>query len=360
VHSDQATDSPSAAAATAVAPQGRALDEDEFDEESLDEEDLDSGEIEIEPAASRANDDDKAAHEAPPPPPDASALPEVPAQPRRRAWFEDFFNDDYLRTVRSPTEGQVARQCDFIIEALGLAPGATILDVGCGLGLHAIELTGRGYLVVGLDLSLPMLSRASDEAQDRGLKINFLHGDMREMTFEGAFDAVLSWGTTFGYFDDDSNRRVASRMRRALKPGGKLLLDVTNRDHVLRTQPNLVWFEGDGCVVMEETSLNYFSSRLQVKRTVILDDGRQRDARYSIRLYALHELGQLLHQEGFRVAQVSGLEATKGVFFGAASPRLIVLAERRAGKSNTGTSQQLEAATPPPPQKGLCGEPDSE
>ena len=360
MHSDQATDSLSAVVVIAVAPQGRALDEDEFDEESLDEEDLDSGEIEIEPAASRANDDDKAAHEAPPPPPDASALPEVPAQPRRRAWFEDFFNDDYLRTVRSPTEGQVARQCDFIIEALGLAPGATILDVGCGLGLHAIELTGRGYLVVGLDLSLPMLSRASDEAQDRGLKINFLHGDMREMTFEGAFDAVLSWGTTFGYFDDDSNRRVASRMRRALKPGGKLLLDVTNRDHVLRTQPNLVWFEGDGCVVMEETSLNYFSSRLQVKRTVILDDGRQRDARYSIRLYALHELGQLLHQEGFRVAQVSGLEATKGVFFGAASPRLIVLAERRAGKSNTGTSQQLEAATPPPPQKGLRGEPDSE
>lgn len=291
----------------------------------------------------------------PPPPPDASGarsgpLTPPPAPPASdgtgaaadpaelRPWFETFFNDDYLRTVRPPTPREVGRECDFI-EALFEAPrGATILDVGCGLGLHAIELTRRGYLVVGLDLSLPMLSRAADEAQDEGLLINFLHGDMRDMTFGGSFDAVLCWGTSFGYFEEAGNRQALDQIHAAVKPGGKLLLDIVNRDHVIREQPNLVWFEGDGCVCMEESRFDYFQSRLHVKRTVILDDGRQRESHYGLRLYAPHEIGTLLSSRGFRTKSVSGRMATPGVFFGADSPRMTILAERRSGATSSSDS----------------------
>ena len=309
----------------------------------------------------------------PPPPTTAGGLPPIPPAPepavgdstegvptakRRRPWFETFFNDDYLRTVPPPPDAHVRRQCDFIERSLSLERGATILDVGCGLGLHAVELSSRGYLVVGLDLSLPMLSRAADEAQDRGLKINFLHGDMREMSFDGAFDAVLCWGTTLGYFEDEVNKRVIERFYQALRPGGTLLVEVVNRDYVVRTQPNLVWFEGDGCVCMEETQYNYIKARLEVKRTVILDDGRQRETYYSIRLYAFHELGQLLHQQGFRVGSVSGHEAIPGIFFGADSPRMLVLAARRQDLGvRSPSARNLQVSTspdtpPPPPPEG--------
>ena len=277
-----------------------------------------------------------------------NAPPQAPGTPKRKPWFDDFFSDDYLRTVRAPTPKEVARECDAILAMLKLDPGAIILDVGCGLGMHAVELTLRGYIVIGLDLSLPMLSRAADEAQDRGIKINFLHADMREMVFEGGFDAVLCWGTTFGYFDDEGNRSVIERFYSALKPGGRLLIDVVNRDHVIQSQPNLVWFEGDGCICMEETDFNYYASRLNVKRNVILDNGRQHDRHYSIRLYALHELGQLLQTQGFRVVEVTGRYATPGVFFGAQSPRMIVLAERRLSARDT-PPPTLPSVPPPPP-----------
>jgi SAM-dependent methyltransferase len=298
---------------------------------------------------------------APPPPPDEKAATAAVAasQKRRRSWFETFFNDDYLRTVPAYPYKHVARQCDFIQEILKLPPGSTILDVGCGLGLHALELRSRGYLVVGLDLSLPMLSRAADEAQDRGVKINFLHSDMREMTFEGAFDAILCWGTTFGYFDDESNKKVLERLYQALKPRGLLLLDIVNRDFVVRQQPNLVWFEGDGCVCMEETQFNFIKDRLEVKRTVILDDGRQRETYYSVRLYTLHEIGQLMHHQGFRVASISGQEATPNVFFGADSPRMIILAERRAKKGEAKAKSDGKAKPPPaPPSQPPPDEPE--
>src|SRR5690606_32112803 len=87
-----------------------------------------------------------------------------PSKPRTHSWWEVFFDDDYLRTVRTPTPEQVNRQADFVQRRTGLKPGATLLDVGCGLGQMVIELTARGYLGVGLDLSLAMLSRASEEA----------------------------------------------------------------------------------------------------------------------------------------------------------------------------------------------------
>ena len=300
----------------------------------------------------------------PPPPPKPPAQTAIPPDAEtgkraRKKWWEEFFNDDYFRTVPLPQPRTILAESSFIVERLRLPPGSTILDVGCGLGLHAIELTRAGYNVVGLDLSLPMLSRAADEAQDQGLKINFLQADMRELAFESMFDAVYCWGTTFGYFDDDQNRLVVERLHRALKPGGLLLLDVVNRDYVTRSVPNSAWFQGDGCVVMEEMNCNYINSRLTVKRQVMLDDGRQNETVYTIRLYSLHELGQILHQRGFRVVEVSGRHATPGVFFGADSPQLIIVAERRPDaptgsskrpedpSSGSGESQQMTATREP-------------
>jgi len=79
---------------------------------------------------------------------------------------------------------------------------------------------------------------------------------------------------------------------------------------------------------MDEMQVDFFSSRLKVKRTVMFEDGRSRELDYSIRLYNLHEMGKLLHEAGFKVTEVTGHPAHPGVFFGSESPRLIILAER--------------------------------
>ena len=247
---------------------------------------------------------------------------------RVRPWWEEMFDDDLLRTVERLSEKQIISEAIFIEDRLGLQKGAIILDLACGEGRHAVELTRRGYKVVGYDLSLAMLARASDEAEEASQKINFLHGDMREMAFESMFDGVYCWGMSFGFFEEDKNFQVIQRIHRALRPGGVLLLDVVNRDFVAARQPSMVWFEGEGCVCMDEMQVDFITSRLKVKRTVMLDDGRSRELDYSIRLYGLHELGKMLHDAGFKVLEVSGQIATPGVFFGSESPRCVVLAER--------------------------------
>jgi SAM-dependent methyltransferase len=275
----------------------------------------------------------------PPPPPQApgasTQAPPEELRPRRRRrvkqWFEEIFDDDYLRTLPYLSARQTERESAFTAESLGLEPGAAVLDVGCGYGRHAMDLAGRGFQVTGIDLSLPLLIRAADAARRIGVAVNFVHGDMREMTFDQEFDGAYCLFTSFGYFDDDTNRKVAANLQRALKPGGRVLIELVNRDYITKDLPTRVWWQGEGCVVLEEVDFNYFSSRLQVQRSIIFEDGRQLEQEISIRAYSLHEIGKVLHHAGFRVIEVSGGLGLRGNFFGALSRQLIVLAEKKVG-----------------------------
>ena len=278
-----------------------------------------------------------------PPPVTAKAPPAPPAKvekpkdkgvgkdkpPKGKPWFVDLFDEDYLRTLPFLTPQATQAEAEFVMEAMQLAQGAQVIDIGCGYGRHAMELAARGLHVVGLDLSTPLLVRGGEEAHRRGLTINFIRGDMRELDFENQFDAAYSLFSTFGYFDDETNKKTLQNIARALKPGGKLLIEILNRDYVIADLPTRVWWEGDGCVVLEEVELNYFSSRIQVNRSVVFDDGRQLEQEISVRAYSLHEVGKLMHAAGFRVLEVSGGYQTRGRFFGNQSRHIIVLAERK-------------------------------
>jgi SAM-dependent methyltransferase len=275
----------------------------------------------------------------PPPPPKAKteSKPDVRAEDgakRPLAWYEDLYTGDYVKTHDRLEDNALRTEVDFIEESLGMEKHAVVLDLACGFGDHASELASRGYAVVGLDLSQSMLDEAARTVEQRKRQSagfvppTFVQGDMREMTYEEAFDGAYCWATSFGFFDDEKNLAVLHRVHRALRQGGMFLLDVVNRDYVAPRTPSLVWFEGRACVCMDDVYVDFITSRLRVKRTAMFEGGTSRELDYSIRLYALHELGKMLHDVGFRVLEITGHTAHPGAYFGTESPRLIILAER--------------------------------
>lgn len=291
---------------------------------------------EIEPESLPLPDEVSAPRKPPPPPPkaraEAKAVTDVPK--KGKPWWEDLFSEEYLRTHDRPDELLVQREVNFIEESLGMEKHAVVLDLACGSGDHTTELALRGYSVVGLDYSNGQLALAEQRSKQRTRAAmsstlpSFVHGDMRELGYVENFDGVYCWSTSFGYFDDEKNLGVLQSVHRSLKQGGMFLLDVANRDYVAKNTPGLNWFEGDRCVCMDDTYLDFFTSRLRVKRTAMFEGGLSRELDYSIRLYTLHEIGKLLHEAGFKVLEVTGHPAHPGVFFGSESPRIIVLAER--------------------------------
>jgi SAM-dependent methyltransferase len=264
------------------------------------------------------------------PPPPSSRANEKPkpelSPPGARKWWEEMFSEEFLRAIPILSPKQLDREVHFIDEALSVARGGRILDLACGAGQHAVELATRGYDVVGFDLSQSQLDWAAGLAQERGQRLQFTYGDMRDLSYNEAFDAVYSWNTSFGFFEEEKNVDVAQRVFRALRPGGRFLLDVINRDFVVEQQPGQTWFEGDGCVCIDDVSVDFITSRMKVKRTLMLTNGKNRECNYSVRIYGLHELGKILHDVGFKVLNVSGRPEMPGVFFGSTSPRIIILA----------------------------------
>jgi cyclopropane fatty-acyl-phospholipid synthase-like methyltransferase len=202
------------------------------------------------------------------------------------------------------------------------------LDVGCADGRHAIGLAARGVQVSGIATSVPFLLVANQMAQELGQTATFIKKDMREYVPANLLDAVICFGGTFGYFSDAENADQLRRFASWLAPGGKLLLEVMHRDYVVSQLPSRIWWEGNGCMVMDECYFQYSENRLLVKRNAAFATGKQRNYQLTIRAYTLREISDLAEAAGFRILSVSGSVYTPGAFTGQLSPAIILVLQK--------------------------------
>lgn len=242
-------------------------------------------------------------------------------------WYREFFDDLYLR-VYQPLEApeQVRREVDFIVKALDLPAGAKVLDLCCGQGRHSLELARRGFQVVGVDLSEALLYAARKRAESEGLSVTFLHCDMREIDFADEFDAVINMFTSFGYLESEAeDEKVLGRVAQALKSGGKFLLDVVNRDRLVRDFQAREWHAADeGWLVLEERTFDHLSGRMETRWVCVARDGVRYERLSSVRLYTASELRTMLERAGLKVTNLFG--DYDGSPYSWNSQRLIVVA----------------------------------
>lgn len=244
-------------------------------------------------------------------------------------WPVAFFDDDYLRIYRPQFKAErTEAETRFIAASLAAPAGGSVLDLACGFGRHAIGMAKLGYRVTGVDFSARYLEIAAADAADAGVQVVWRQGDMRHIGDERAFDAAYSYFTSFGYFGDDDNEQVLAEVSRAVRPGGRFLLEMANRDYLLAHPQQRTWTQReDGALLMEETSLELASSRI-VARQMLIDPqgGTQVTKEYSLRTYTCAELSALLRRHGFGVCAVSG--GATGEPYGVESRRLAIVAER--------------------------------
>ena len=224
-------------------------------------------------------------------------------------WYETFFGEDYLRLYEPIlTPGRTLRDVDGIVNLLALPQGSSILDLCCGHGRHAIPLAQRGYKVTGQDLSEVFLREAEKEGLAKGIHVNWLHGDMRNIPFENEFDAVINIFTAFGYLENqDEDQQVLKQVYKALKPGGLFLLEIMHREGLMRHfSPQMIERHPDGLIVLEERSFDLLTSRSEAKITMIYPDGQRKEYGHAARVYSLTELAQMLTTAGLQVKSYYG------------------------------------------------------
>jgi SAM-dependent methyltransferase len=227
-----------------------------------------------------------------------------------RPWYAGFFDDDYLRVFGQvlPDERTEA-EVNAVVERLGLAPGARLLDLCCGQGRHAVPLARLGYRVTGLDLSRHLLARAAGLAAAHGEAVGLVEADMRRLPFaDASFDAVLNLFNAFGYLEDDAQDELVLReVARVLAPGGRFLQELANREALVRG-----WHDSDvqrtaeGLVVLQERTLDLRAGRERVRYTLLHPDGRRTTRQHAMRLYTLTELEAMLGRAGLALLDVCG------------------------------------------------------
>ena len=243
-----------------------------------------------------------------------------------KAWHEDDAFWEAFGPIMFTEELRAAAPADVdaILELVDLPPGASILDLGCGVGRHALELARRGYQVTGVDRTAAYLAEAQKRAREEGLPGAFLTADMREFVRPAAFDVVLSLYTSFGYFEDAAdNKKVLVNVAHSLKPEGRFVLQLMGKEVLARIFQARNWREQDGTYFLQERTLSDNWGRMQ-NRWILIRDGTVQETNVSHWIYSAAELASLLTSSGFARVDIYG--DLEGASYDQAARQLVAVA----------------------------------
>jgi len=175
-----------------------------------------------------------------------------------------------------------------VVRALDLTASARVLDVPCGTGRIAKRLRVLGHDVVGVDIE----DRFVAVARDAGVPV--IRADMRTAVVRpSSFDAAFCLWGSFGYFDEEGNRRQSEALVDALVAGGRLLIDTLVADTLLPGfVPDAEWSVGD-VGVREHRRYDADTKRVETTWT-FTSEGTIATQATSVRIYAMEELTDLL------------------------------------------------------------------
>jgi SAM-dependent methyltransferase len=222
-------------------------------------------------------------------------------------WWEEMFSSDAWREVQrnwSAVEDAVD-QAERVIEALGLDDGARVLDVPSGDGRIALELGAAGYDVVGVDLIEAFVEAGRRDAERRRLEnVTLEVGDMRDLKYDAEFDAAICFWGSFGYFDEAGNLEQATAVARALKPGGRYLIDTPSLETLYPRFRERTWFQVGDTIVLQEANLVMGTGRVETEWILVRGGVADESHRTSMRVYSVHELTELLREAGFETFEL--------------------------------------------------------
>ncbi len=214
-------------------------------------------------------------------------------------WWPAFFEAGAADQMEAAQVKDNRGDAEWALSCLDLSAPASLLDVPCGEGRVSRELAAMGCLVTGVDFHGGLLEEARRRAQERRLSINFEQRDMRALTWENAFDGALCYFGSFGYFDEAGNRTFVEAVARALKPGGRFLVETQTLETLLPVFKSQLWHEHkSGVRLLHENSFDPHTSRIESTWTTTAGDGLEK-VRASLRIYSYRELRALFEACGF-------------------------------------------------------------
>ncbi|MFQ5420681.1 MAG: SAM-dependent methyltransferase, partial [Anaerolineae bacterium] len=205
--------------------------------------------------------------------------------------------------------GERAQQIEWLWRKLGLQPGHHLLDVTCGPGLYMTEMAKRGCRVTAVDFSPASIAYARNLAAAEGVagRCTIIQQDIREFVWGTAvYDAAILLYGQLAVFTRAEAAAILAGIAQALKPGGKLVVELLNQERVDK-EDSAWWFTDDTGLWGDAPFLHlgerfwHAEEATSVERFQILhlDTGRLDEILLCDQTYAVTEMVRLLKQAGF-------------------------------------------------------------
>jgi len=225
-----------------------------------------------------------------------------------------------------------------ILSVHGIEAPAKILDLCCGIGRHTVALAKRGFQVIGVDFSPKFLAYAQSLAEAQGVRdrVEFVLLDvrkLRELAHVG-FDAVINMFTSFGYYDEETDRSVLCQSLELTRPGGVFVLETLSRDWLIQNFWPVSVMKYPGLLLIEERKFDFVTSRNRSVWRFFVQEGEiwreKNPVNLDVRAYALHELIRLFASAGWQHCAAYGdLQLSA---YGLESRRIVLVAKRPGEK----------------------------
>ena len=210
------------------------------------------------------------------------------------------------------------RWADYVEELFrrqGLKP-ELVLDLGCGTGSFCLEMAGRGYDMIGVDLSADMLACAKGKSVEQGSDILFLNQDMTGFELYGTVDAIVSLIDSINYVTYKNDlKRLFKLVRNYLNPGGLFIFDINSEYKFEKVLGNNAFhhIEEDLAYIWQNS---YDSSRKLCRFDLTIFDGQGQscsrfDEVHYERAYSVAEMERLVSNSGLQLCSVFGEFSTR-------------------------------------------------
>lgn len=188
----------------------------------------------------------------------------------------------------------------------------TLCDLGCGPGLYTNRFAMAGVRATGVDFSRQSLAYARRQASRRRLSASYIHANYLTWQPETCFDVVTLIMCDYCALSPTQRQQLLANIRRYLKPGGHLLLDVLSIEAFVQrnqqcvvehNQLNHFWARDDYYALV--SSFVYPKERVSLDRYSIFEaNGAQRSVYNWLQYFTPAELKRELADNGFQVTDV--------------------------------------------------------
>ncbi len=236
-------------------------------------------------------------------------------------WNDPAFSERMLAEHLDQSHGAASRThaereeiLNWMWQKLDLDAGDHVLDFTCGPGLYAVDLARRGCLVEGIDFSPASIEYARTLAEENGLqgKCHFRQEDVRQAELSpDTYDAALFIYGQLAVFPREEAFALLSKIAAALKPGGRLVVELLNQDQVDK-EASTWWFTDDKGLWGERPFLHLgerhwlAEQQLSVERFYVIDLQTEEmlEVNLSDQTYAVTEMEEMLLRAGFKQVDV--------------------------------------------------------